>query len=199
MAKTCFLFFILCLWGGILCYGTLSWLLLLCWSLLLCLLLSLQLFIDERVTNRADDIANRLDRDFSIVSPEWRTWVNKTAQYNATCKTLITPEWISLLTIRPGLDLVVIVCPYHSFDVLFELSLLPCVTVTLSLPSTSIVSYRILQLPGCFATTWIALKQALAAYFQEESIGDVGGKKAKYAPKRGHPGTLVRTFSTHCN
>ena len=39
----------------------------------------------------------------------------------------------------------------------------------------------------------IALKQALAAYFQEESIGDVGGKKAKYAPKRGHPGTLVRT------
>jgi hypothetical protein len=36
-----------------------------------------------------------------------------------------------------------------------------------------------------------ALKQALAAYFQEESIGDVGGKKAKYVPKRGHPGTLV--------
>ena len=36
-----------------------------------------------------------------------------------------------------------------------------------------------------------ALKQAMAAYFQEESIGDVGGKKAKYVPKRGHPGTLV--------
>ena len=31
----------------------------------------------------------------------------------------------------------------------------------------------------------------MAAYFQEESIGDVGGKKAKYVPKRGHPGTLV--------
>lgn len=39
-----------------------------------------------------------------------------------------------------------------------------------------------------------ALKQALAAYFQEESIGDVGGKKAKYIPKRGHPGTLVSTM-----
>ena len=46
----------------------------------------IQLFIDERVTNRADDIANRLNRDFSIVSPEWKTWVNKTAQYNATCE-----------------------------------------------------------------------------------------------------------------
>jgi hypothetical protein len=49
-------------------------------------LLVTQLFIDERVTSRADDIANRLNRDFSIVSPEWKTWVNKTAQYNATCK-----------------------------------------------------------------------------------------------------------------
>ena len=36
-----------------------------------------------------------------------------------------------------------------------------------------------------------ALKQVMAAYFQEESIGDVGGSKAKYSPKRGHPGTLV--------
>jgi hypothetical protein len=30
-----------------------------------------------------------------------------------------------------------------------------------------------------------------AAYFQEESIGDVGGKNAKYVPKRGYPGTLA--------
>ena len=37
----------------------------------------------------------------------------------------------------------------------------------------------------------LALKQVMAAYFQEESIGDVGGSKAKYSPKRGHPGTLV--------
>ena len=44
-----------------------------------------QLFVDERVTHRADDIANRLNKDFSIVSPEWKTWINKTAQYNATC------------------------------------------------------------------------------------------------------------------
>ena len=164
----------------------------------MCLLLSLQLFIDERVTNRADDIANRLDRDFSIISPEWRTWVNKTAQYNATCKTLIRSEWISLLTIGTGVDIVVVACPYdtrHDVMSCFEMSLLPC--VTLSLHFTCIVSYHILLLLGCFASTRIALKQALAAYFQEESIGDVGGKKAKYAPKRGHPGTLVRTHSTH--
>ena len=45
-----------------------------------------QLFIDERVTHRANDIATRLNKDFSIVSPEWKTWINKTAQYNATCK-----------------------------------------------------------------------------------------------------------------
>ena len=75
----------------------------------------------------------------------------------------------------------------------FALHLLPCITVTLSLLFTTTVSYHILLLLGCFASTSIALKQALAAYFQEESIGDVGGKKAKYAPKRGHPGTLVRT------
>ena len=42
-----------------------------------------------------------------------------------------------------------------------------------------------------FFCNFAALKQAMAAYFQEESIGDVGGKKAKYVPKRGHPGTLV--------
>ena len=114
---TFFLFLIIFIWSVILCYGTLFWLLLLCWSLLLCLLLSLQLFIDERVMNRADDIANRLDRDFSIVSPEWRTWVNKTAQYNATCKTFVRSEWISLLTNRLGI--VVILCPYDTYHVLF--------------------------------------------------------------------------------
>jgi hypothetical protein len=79
-----------------------------------------KLFIDEKVTHRAADIASRLSNDFSIVSPEWRTWINKTSQYNAT-----------------------------------------------------------------------TLKQAMAVYFQEESIGDVGGKNAKYVPKRGHPGTLA--------
>lgn len=45
-----------------------------------------KLFIDERVTNRAANIASRLNSDFKITSPEWRTWVNKTAQYNATSK-----------------------------------------------------------------------------------------------------------------
>jgi hypothetical protein len=31
----------------------------------------------------------------------------------------------------------------------------------------------------------------MASYFQEMSIGDVGGKDAKYVPKRGFPGTLA--------
>ena len=43
-----------------------------------------------------------------------------------------------------------------------------------------------------------ALKQVMAAYFQEESIGDVGGSKAKYSPKRGHPGTLVSISTVDC-
>lgn len=37
----------------------------------------------------------------------------------------------------------------------------------------------------------ISLKQVFAEYFQDFSIGDVGGKNARYIPKRGYPGTLA--------
>lgn len=36
-----------------------------------------------------------------------------------------------------------------------------------------------------------SLAQVAAAYFQEESIGDVGGSGADYTPRRGYPGTLA--------
>lgn len=36
-----------------------------------------------------------------------------------------------------------------------------------------------------------SLTQVMAIYFQEQSIGDVGGKNADYVPKRGYPGTLA--------
>ena len=36
-----------------------------------------------------------------------------------------------------------------------------------------------------------SLQQVMVSYFQEQSIGDVGGRDAKYVPKRGYPGTLA--------
>lgn len=36
-----------------------------------------------------------------------------------------------------------------------------------------------------------SLTQVMATYFRENSIGDVGGPKANYIPKRGYPGTLA--------
>jgi len=36
-----------------------------------------------------------------------------------------------------------------------------------------------------------SLSQVMATYFQEYSIGDVGGPNANYVPKRGYPGTLA--------
>lgn len=36
-----------------------------------------------------------------------------------------------------------------------------------------------------------SLTQVMATYFQENSIGDVGGPNANYVPKRGYPGTLA--------
>ena len=36
-----------------------------------------------------------------------------------------------------------------------------------------------------------SLTQVMATYFQENSIGDVGGASANYIPKRGYPGTLA--------
>eukprot|EP01041_Mallomonas_annulata_P012026 gene12026-25196_t len=42
------------------------------------------LFTDRKIINRADDIATRLSNDFHISSPQWKTWVNRTASYNAT-------------------------------------------------------------------------------------------------------------------
>jgi hypothetical protein len=44
-----------------------------------------ELYVAEKVVNRADDIATRL-KTYPIVSPLWKTWINKTASYNATCK-----------------------------------------------------------------------------------------------------------------
>ena len=35
-----------------------------------------------------------------------------------------------------------------------------------------------------------SLQQVMAAYYQDNSIGDVGGPNAKYESKRGYPGTL---------
>ena len=77
-----------------------------------------ELFVAERVTSRAADIAERI-KDFPIMSTQYRTWVNKTDIYNAT-----------------------------------------------------------------------SLQQVMAAYYQDNSIGDVGGPNAKYEAKRGYPGTL---------
>jgi len=78
-----------------------------------------ELFITERVLSRADDIATRI-KDFPLMSPQWKTWINKSESYNAT-----------------------------------------------------------------------SLQQVMVSYFQEQSIGDVGGRDAKYVPKRGYPGTLA--------
>ena len=36
-----------------------------------------------------------------------------------------------------------------------------------------------------------SLTQAVAAYFQTESIGDIGGDGVDYVPRRGFPGTLA--------
>lgn len=46
-----------------------------------------ELYVAERVINRADDIASRL-KSYPMVSPLWKTWINKTASYNATCKSI---------------------------------------------------------------------------------------------------------------
>ena len=42
------------------------------------------LAVQESVINRADTIANRLQSGYSIMSPEWRRWINMTSSYNAT-------------------------------------------------------------------------------------------------------------------
>ena len=55
--------------------------------------LKLQLFVDETVNNRADNIANRLKEDFSMLSKPWSRWTNKTAMYNATSLTQVFSEY----------------------------------------------------------------------------------------------------------
>ena len=42
------------------------------------------LAVQESVINRADGIANRLQSDFSLMSPEWKRWTDMTDSYNAT-------------------------------------------------------------------------------------------------------------------
>ena len=79
-----------------------------------------KLMIEEQVLNRAGGIATRLQNDYSMDSPEWKRWIDRTDVYNAT-----------------------------------------------------------------------SLTQVMAAYFQDHSIGDVGGPKSDYVPRAGYPGTLA--------
>lgn len=73
----------------------------------------------ENVITRASAIATRVKEEFPYSSDVWKSWTDKTAQYDAS-----------------------------------------------------------------------TLEQVLAEYFQEQSIGDIGGKEARYDPRPGFPGTL---------
>ena len=53
------------------------------------------MFREEQVLNRADDIALRLKDEFSIVSPEWRRWTNKTNKYNTTSLVQVIGEYFA--------------------------------------------------------------------------------------------------------
>lgn len=58
-----------------------------------------QLFTAETVLNRADSIALKLKSEYSITSPEWRRWTNRTAAYNATSLTQVFAEYFSAFSI----------------------------------------------------------------------------------------------------
>ena len=48
------------------------------------------LFVDYSVLSRADNIATRISTEFSLASPEWQRYTNKTMQYNATSLTQVS-------------------------------------------------------------------------------------------------------------
>ena len=53
----------------------------------------LQIFMKEKVTNRANGIATRLKDNFPIDSDEWQRWTNKTETYHATSLTQVFGEY----------------------------------------------------------------------------------------------------------
>jgi hypothetical protein len=54
-----------------------------------------KLFIDERITSRADNISKRMQNEFSFNSPEYITWTNKTATYNSTSLQQVIGEYFN--------------------------------------------------------------------------------------------------------
>lgn len=50
---------------------------------------------DQKRVRRNDEISVKLNNDFSITSPEWKRWINKTASYNATSLTQVFADYFS--------------------------------------------------------------------------------------------------------
>ena len=113
--------------------------------------------------------------------------VSETLSFALSCPALPCPALPC-----PVMSYPVMSYPVMSYPVMFH-PVMSCPVMSCPVLSCLTSLYFAMSDTYFAVSTCTALKQALAAYFQEESIGDVGGKKAKYAPKRGHPGTLVRT------